>query len=450
MNIKINSIKNKLIIYFTIFIVIICSVLWLVQTAFLNIYYDKMLSNEIKDLGEEIKQIQKTVILDEIAFKNSVNILIFDVYKNIKYNSTNSEIPFYVNLDEIINKIKNSKSQNILFNVKLNEFDLEGIVYASYNNGRYYLITANIDPIDSVVKILSNQLIITTIIIIIVSVIISVYISKKLTNSIIDITKSAKELGKGNYDVKFKLTQYEELNTLSNTLNYSAEELKKTDKLRKELIANVSHDIKTPITIIKSYAEMIKDLSGSNKVKREKDLTVIINQTDLLNKMVDDMMDLSRLENKIIKLNISEYDIIKSVNSIIDGFKSFKEYKFKTNFDLKQIIVIADEVKINQVINNLISNAINFVGEDKTVYINIIKINDKVKIEIKDNGKGIKDISKVFDRYYKSNDKYRKSGYGSGLGLSIVKNILELHKVKYGVESKVDEGTTFYIYLNCK
>ena len=448
MNIKINSIKNKLIIYFVLFTILICSVLWLMQSIFLNSYYTKMLSIEIEKLGENIKQIQRISVLDEIAFKNSVNILIFDKNKNIKYNSTNSKTPFYIDLDEIINKLEKSNKNNISFNVKLNEFDSQGLVYVSYSNNNYYLITANINPIDSIINVLSNQLIITTVIIIIISIIISIYISKKLTTSIVDITKSAKKLGQGNYNVKFSTTEYEELNTLVDTLNYSAEEFKKTDNLRKELIANVSHDIKTPITIIKSYAEMIKDISGENKLKREKDLDVIINQSELLTKMVDDMMDLSKLESKTITLNKNNYDIVKSINSIVDAFKSFDEYKFVTNFNNNEnIFVNADEIKINQVINNLISNAINFVGEDKTVYINIIKAKDKVKIEIKDNGKGIKDTTKIFDRYYKSNDKYRKSGYGTGLGLSIVKNILELHNFEYGIISKEEKGTTFYFYI---
>ena len=450
MNIKINSIKNKLILYFFLFTILIFAILWIAQALFINSYYTKMLTDEIKDLATNIEKIQTTNLLDEISFKNSVNIVIFGDDKNIKYSSVNSEKPFYINIDKIIEKLNISNEYNTTFTVKLPEFNSEGIVYASYKNGNYYVITANVNPISSVIKVLSNQLIITTVIILIISVIISIYISKRLTSSIVDMTKSANKLAKGDYDTVFKLTEYEELNTLADTLNFSAKEFKKTDSLRKELIANVSHDIKTPLTIIRSYAEMIKDLSGENKIKREKDLDIIINQTQLLTTLVDDMMDLSMLESKTIKLKISKYNFVSSINKIVDSFKGIKDCNFKLKLytDKNKINVLADEVKINQVINNLISNAINYVGKDETVYINIYEESDKIKVEVKDNGKGIEDTSDIFERYYKSNDKYRKSGYGTGLGLSIVKNILELHKFEYGVESKVGVGTSFYFYID--
>ena len=449
MNIKINSIKNKLILYFVLFTSLIFIVLWIMQVFFINIYYTNMLTEEINKLASNIENIKRETLLDEISFKNSLNIVIYDLNKNIVYTSANSKTPFYIDIDKLIDKLGESNNYYTTFRVKLAEFNSEGLVYASYKNGNYYVITANINPIHSVINVLSDQLIITTIIIFIVACILSIYISKRLTNSVVEMTKTAKELAKGNYNTKFKLTEYEEFNTLADTLNYSAAEFKKTDQLRKELIANVSHDIKTPLTIIKSYAEMIKDISGDNKVKREKDIDVIIYQSNLLTKMIDDMMDLSKLESKTIKLNIEEYDIVKSVNTIIDGFKSFTDYKFILNTNINnKTKVKADEVKINQVLNNLISNAINFVGEDKTVYINITEIENKLKIEVKDNGKGIEDTSNIFDRYYKSNDKFRKSGYGTGLGLSIVKNILELHNFKYGVESKINKGTTFYFYID--
>jgi len=161
------------------------------------------------------------------------------------------------------------------------------------------------------------------------------------------------------------------------------------------------------------------------------------------------MMDLSRLETGTAKLNIEQYNIITQVDDILNSFRCFADHKFIFSIEnnLEEYIINADKIKIYQVLYNLISNAVNFVGEDKTVYVNILKKNDILRIEVKDNGKGIKDVSEIFDRYYKSNDKFRKSGCGTGLGLSIVKNILELHKFKYGVDSKIGIGTTFWFEI---
>jgi len=432
------------------FSVAIFIILWIMQVVLIQAYYKSMIENELINIGKDVTRNYKDVdLLDETSYKNSMNILVFDETGNIKYSSQSSDKPFYIDLDQAIANLKNNNGNYTTYTVKIPRLRSESIVYSNKVNDTYIIVSTNIEPIGAATKVLSNQLIYITITLVFLSFIISIYISKKFVKPITEITNTAKELGKGNYNVVFKESEYEEINNLANSLNYSANELKKTDGLRKELIANVSHDIKTPLTIIKAYSEMIKDLSGDIKEKRDEHLSVIIDQADLLTKLTDDMMNLSRLETGTAKLNNEQYDIVPQVNNILNSFRCFEDYKFilSVENDLKECIVNADKIKIYQVLYNLISNAINFVGEDKTVYINILNKNNIVRIEIKDNGKGIADVSQIFDRYYKSNDKFRKSGCGTGLGLSIVKNILELHNFKYGVNSKVGIGTTFWFEL---
>jgi signal transduction histidine kinase len=420
------------------------------QVVFIQAYYKIMIENELIKIGNNIsRNYDDTNLLDELSYKNSMNILVFDEYGHIKYSSQSSDKPFYLDLNLAINNLKLNDENYTTYTVKIPKFNSESIVYSNKVDNIYVIVSTNIEPIGAATKVLSNQLIYITLILILLSFIISIYISKKFIKPITDITNTSKELGKGNYDIVFKQSEYEEINNLADSLNYSANELKKTDGLRRELIANVSHDIKTPLTIIKAYSEMIKDLSGDIKEKRDEHLSVIINQADLLTKLTDDMMDLSKLETGTVKLNMEKYDIISEVNNILNSFKCFEDYKFIlcVENNIEECIVNADKIKINQVLYNLISNAVNFAQNDKTVYVNVLKNKDRVRIEIKDNGKGIKDVSQIFNRYYKSNDKFRKSGYGTGLGLSIVKNILELHKFKYGVDSKVGIGTTFWFEI---
>lgn len=438
--------------YFTMFSVAIFVILWIMQVVFIQAYYKGMIANELVKIGNDVSSNHSdTSLLDEISYKNSMNILIFDEIGEIEYSTQSSKNkPFYIDLNMAINNLEANNGKYTTYTVKIPRINSESIVYSNKVDSTYIIVSTNIEPIGAATKVLSNQLIYITIILVVLSFIISLYISKKFVKPITEITNTAKELGKGNYDVVFKSSEYEELNNLADSLNYSANELKNTDKLRKELIANVSHDIKTPLTVVKAYSEMIKDLSGDIKEKRDEHLSVIINQADLLTKLTDDMMDLSRLETGTAKLNIESFDIINQVNDVLNSFRCFDEYKFILSIEdnMEECLVKADRIKINQVLYNLISNAVNFVGNDKTVYVNIIKNNDSIRVEIKDNGKGIEDVSQIFDRYYKSNDKYRKSGYGTGLGLSIVKNILELHKFKYGVDSKVGIGTTFWFEIN--
>lgn len=194
---------------------------------------------------------------------------------------------------------------------------------------------------------------------------------------------------------------------------------------------------------------MLQDISGNDKEKRNKHLKIISREVDNLTLLISDMLDLSKLETANDELQISEFDLVNLVNEIIIRFDYIlqkNDINIKLNTFKSEIIVKADRVKISQVIYNLLGNCINFVGVDKIVYIDIKNINDKVRIEVKDNGKGIKneDLPHIFERYYKTNDKYRKIGVSTGLGLSIVKNILEKHNAQYGVDSTENVGTMFW------
>jgi signal transduction histidine kinase len=284
------------------------------------------------------------------------------------------------------------------------------------------------------------------------AVIVAIILSKKLSKPIHDINEKAKELEKGNFNINFKQGYYKEIDELSNTLNNASEKLKITDKLRKEVIANVSHDLKTPLSTIKGYSEMLQDISGEIKEKRDVQLKKISKEVDNLNLLISDMLNLSKLETVDNVLELSEFNLIGLIEDVISRFDHICE---KTNSKIEfnktdEILNIrADYIKLSQVVYNLIANAISFVGEDKTVYVEVKHINDKIRVEIKDNGKGISEENQkyIFERYYKTNDKFRKLGISTGLGLSIVKNLLEKHNFKYGIISKENFGTTFWFEI---
>ena len=221
----------------------------------------------------------------------------------------------------------------------------------------------------------------------------------------------------------------------------------KLQNLQRDLLANVSHDLKTPLTMIKAYAEMIKDISYKDKDKMNEHLNIIIDETDRLTILVNDILNLSKLQAKAEQLNIEKYDIVQEIKTIIKRYDIIKEtenYDFVLDLPDK-LLVSADKNKINQVIYNLINNAINFTGEDKKV---IIKVTKDKKIEITDTGKGIKkeEIDTIWNRYYKTNKKHKRNVISTGLGLSIVKEILLKHNFKYGVDSS-RHGTTFYFFM---
>ena len=224
------------------------------------------------------------------------------------------------------------------------------------------------------------------------------------------------------------------------------------DNRQKDLVANVSHDLKTPLTLIKSYAEMIRDLSGDNPKKRNDHLAVIIDESDRMANLVSDMSTVSLMSRHEMKLNMAPFDLIPLTAEIL---ASYEVYVVQQGYDFrfsspKEAPVYADRDRIAQVITNLTSNAIKYCGEDKVVIVNIKRTGRKYRIEVSDHGPGIKqeELPHVWDRYYKASSNYVRATTGSGLGLSIVKEILTLHKSDYGVISKEDKGTTFWFELD--
>jgi signal transduction histidine kinase len=300
--------------------------------------------------------------------------------------------------------------------------------------------------------LIKSQIVYIGIGIIIIAIIMSLYFSKIISRPINSINDKARALANGNYDIKFEHNGIKEVDELSDTLNYLESEVSKTDKYRRDLMANVSHDLKTPLTMIKAYAEMVRDITYDNKEKREDNLNIIIDETDRLNILVGDILELSKLQASSEVLEIEEFDLNKEIKGILkryDYLKETEKYNIKAIMP-KEIMVKGDKKRIDQVIYNLINNAINYTGEDKTVTLKVTENKNDYLIEIIDTGKGIKkeDLPYIWDKYYKNDKNHSRNVVGTGLGLSIVKNILEQHGFEYGVNSKRGKGSTFYFMVN--
>ncbi len=271
------------------------------------------------------------------------------------------------------------------------------------------------------------------------------------TNPITEMTKKARRLAQGNFDVDFHGSNYaQEMVELAEALNFARDELSKTDRMQKELIANVSHDFKTPLTMIKGYASMIIEISGDNPEKRNKHAQVIVDEADRLTALVGDVLDLSKISSGIEAMKETEVDMSSYVHETLDRFAYLREtkgYTFVTDIE-EGLFTRADEMKIGQVLYNLIGNAVNYTGEDNVVYVRLKKQSDTVfRFSVTDTGKGIKpeELAGIWERYYRSKENHKRPVQGTGLGLSIVKTILQRHRFRFGVESKVGEGSTFYV-----
>ena len=334
------------------------------------------------------------------------------------------------------------------------EEDRRGLVYATTfvtgaGNENILLISSMITPIEATVSTLRAQLGIITIITIIFSIILSLIISRRVATPIERLNKSAGRLAKGELDINFTGTGYKEISELSNTLNYATKELSKVDNLRKELIGNISHDLRTPLTLIGGYAEMMRDLPGENT---KENAAVIVDETTRLTRLVNDLLEFSKAQAGAQEFKLEKYNLTESLNSVV---KNLNELIKKDGYRITlksegEVYVESDEIKINQVFYNFISNAINYTGENKLVDISIEEKGEMVYVKVIDYGEGIEAeyLPYVWDRYYKIDKVHKRAIVGTGIGLSIVKAILErCPNACYGVDSEVGKGTTFYFGL---
>lgn len=262
--------------------------------------------------------------------------------------------------------------------------------------------------------------------------------------------EKANYFARGDFGVDFLDGAYGgEIVELAQTLNFARDEISKADKMQKELIANVSHDFKTPLTMIKSYASMIREISGDIPEKRNKHALVIEEEADRLTALVNDVLELSKLASGIGELKLVEFNLSTYVYEVLNRFEYLAEtqgYQFIVDID-DEIYTRADELKIGQVLYNLIGNAVNYTGDDKKVFVRLKCEDGGAKFSVCDTGKGIKDeeLPTIWERYYRSSEMHKRPVKGTGLGLSIVKSSLERHGFIYGVRSQVGVGSEFFV-----
>lgn len=452
-----NSLHFKTLEYLIVFSISILLLLWLVQIVFFKIYYEKYQMNYTSELVEKIVNIDNNNIfegIDTLSLDNNICLEYIDYWGN-KYFYNNKTTSCLLGKSDAIDKeivsIK-KKKEDVSFEKILNPLNNSvSLLYGIKKNNGYIFLFTSLEDIGTTTSLVKSQLIYTTLLAIIFSIIIALFLSKRIARPISNMTEKAKKLAEGNYDVHFESTGINEIDELANSLNYLEQEVSKTDEYRRDLMANVSHDLKTPLTMIKAYAEMIRDITIDNKEKTVSNLNVIIAETDRLNILVNDILELSKLQNAQNDLEITEFDIVSLIKDILTRYDIIKEtehYKLLLESP-ESIIVHADKKRISQVIYNLINNAINYTGDDLSVTVRLTDKKNSCLVEIIDTGNGIdkKDLTNIWDRYYKKEKNHKRNVVGTGLGLSIVKNILEQHSFAYGVKSAKNKGTIFYFEI---
>ena len=457
--------RQNIWFWFMEFVLLTFLLLWVCQVLFLQNFYDRMKTKDIMRLADKMVEMYQDGAyqnqFDDIAQQNELCIEIRDRFNrsvaHFHYLGGTCFIHGYNNQSTaIIQKLRESsdgisywKDTHPITNVDL-------LIYARVIGSTtmpegYLLINTPLKPVSSTVSIIRRQLIIITILLVLIALILSMIVADRLAKPIVRVTKEAEQLAHGRYDIQFDGSGYDEVERLAETLTYASHEINRVDEMQRDLIANASHDLRTPLTMLKAYAEMIRDLSGDNPVKRAEHLQVIIEETDRLTALVNDILDLSKYENGKMKLERSEFDMEDRLTEIVERYRGLSDvsgYTFSLETD-GEAIVCCDAGKIEQVICNLMNNAMNYSGEKTEIFVRLQHVQEGIRISVRDQGAGMdqETLSRIFDKYYRS-ENYKREVRGTGLGLSIVKAILRMHDYAFGVDSTVGAGSTFWFIIH--
>lgn len=463
------SVHTILAMSFLIFVVITAGLL-LIEVLFLEKFYYYFKISETQDLATKLLETHETEeftkefkeTLSAMAINNQICITVVDNRSYISYESdvmdTRCLIHGWHNYNRLYlltREIRESSTGMICKNIFDEQINMETLLLGSVIGSQddpegYILFNTALQPVGTTVDLLKRLLIMIAIILFLIGIIIAIVISNRLAIPIMRLTESAKRMAHGDYETEFEGGSYREIDELAQTLTYAEHEISKVDTMQRDLIANTSHDLRTPLTMLKAYAEMIRDLSGDNPVKRNAHLKVIIEETDRLTMLVNDILDLSKLENGSQKLELQTFDVTAWLTEICSRYTGISEqmdYHITFTPDAP-VEVTCDPGKMERVVRNLIHNAINYTGEDKQVFVKQINTDEGVRVEIRDTGAGIEEekINKIFEKYYRS-ENHKREVVGTGLGLSIVRAILKLHNYPFGVRSKLGEGSVFWFCI---
>ena len=483
------SVSAKLLFYFLIFMMLLLVVLFVFQVMLLNVFYRYTKINEMEHVFEMIEvslengnqKLSKTLIDHADEYRICIRVFtktdaglvqIADVdaaescflhhihvntvnelhqraeeneghYRTIKpLTAENHEITQEHEPGDVLN------SGRQIFTERLSTISVD-LCYAQDGTPYVVMLNSELTPLRATVQTLRVQFVWISVIFVGLALLMAMVFARSIISPIVRMNQSAKQLATGNYDVQFEGEGYRETKELAATLNYASKELSKNDRLQKELIANVSHDLRTPLTMIKGYGELMRDIPGENTPEN---MQTIIDETERLSELVNALLDISRLQADAAELSREPFDLTEQLQVSVERYDKLRSqdgYAVLFEYD-RHVIVNADRAMMLRVLYNLINNGINYAGEDKTVIVHQECREGKVRISVIDHGAGIAEdqIPLIWDRYYKVDRVHKRSVVGTGLGLSIVKTVLDRHGAAYGVDSQIGKGSTFWFELH--
>lgn len=448
-------------------------ILWVLQFALFTPFYHSLRKREIIRTGREIVEayesnnIDFNSILRRYAFNQNLRILLIDSSGWILGNFDGFGTMFTVGggrIDiteaeyaQIERSFADENTQELSY-INQSPSGTRAVYIArvtpSPSGDRYLYIGSPIPPNDATIQVMATQFVLITVILLLLSIAGAWVVSRRLSKPILRLTASAQGLARGEFKPQTQPGDYNEIVQLNEELDRATQEITKAERYRRELLANVSHDLKTPLTIIKFYGELLRDVSGGDPEKRTAHCEKIIEESDRLTAMVNELLEMSKLEG-VEEITMEPLRLDLLLRETAERFTALQEREgFRFHLDIApEILVRGRSELLGRAVYNLISNAVTHAGSGKEVWLRLFVTQQEgraiARTEVVDAGEGIppEDLEHIWERYYKSGEHHLR-GAGSGLGLSIVQTVLKLHHARFGALSDLGQGSTFWFEID--
>ncbi len=437
------SIGTKLFIGFLCMAALTVGLLWLIQAAFMK---DSYLNERIDAIDAAITDASHNENIDYQSLEQSLNIslLATDSAGNVTYISQGMPMRGMMLRQLQYAAEANSDKGAYYFQMGNHQTNYALLRSPLPGSGYLYAVVSLVD-VEEASRIIIKQLWIITTALVVFSIFLAVILARRFSRPIRRVTQAAHDMTNGKLDISLPVRSRDEIGQLTSALNELGVELQKTEELRRELIANVSHELRSPLSVIQGFAETVRDVTWPDEEKRISQLTTISDEASRLSKIVSDILDYSRLQAGVDKISVTDFParpVLKEVISISE-FEAAKR-NLSLALSCPDVTIRFDQNRFIQVLNNLLNNALNHADSGLTVYIDVHSQNENVIISVKNSGDTIpsEQLKYVWDRYYRA-ERVSNQRLGTGLGLSIVKSILDRHQVRFGASSE-NEETIFW------
>ena len=454
------SLRLQLTLILLLFVVGVMGLVYFVQTTFLDDFYKANKMKSLQNVGSSIALLvgddDFEDEIEHLSMSNEVCVRVVSNDSDLSYtgactlrgidnnmiNAIAAEVNETENGEKLFDNFRYQrhfmdKPEDVYIFAKMITHDDEMVMV---------MVSSQITPLNTTISTIKSQYLLILAIIIVTTLILAFAISRYVISPIKQINSESKNLSKGAYDPHSVKTVSLEFDELNDTLEKANEDILKAEKAKKELLGNVSHDLRTPLTMIVGYGEMIRDLPEENT---EENINVIIDEAKRLSTLVDDLIDISKIDAIRLELHKEEITVKELLESVYRQYEKYCETQgIELILDCKEDQKIQIDIKrIKQVLYNFINNSLNYNDKEKQkIIIGSERNEDGLRIYVYDNGEGIdkEDLGNIWDRYYKVDKEHKRHHIGSGIGLSLAKQLLEAHGMECGVESLKGEYSKFY------